>query len=248
MKKLFVLAIALILTFSINAQKVGLKAGYGMSGYVLNFDKPDASKMATGYNFGIVGEMELGEIAGRLDIGYIQLGSDFFNEGELGGFSFKSDLKTNVNYFQIGVAAKKSFGPAYTFGGPYLGYALKNVTNGEITFNDTTALVEDLDNFKNFDGSDNDFYNKIDYGVYGGAGLNIKDVFIEVNVGYGLMNFMNKESDTYQANTDRAIQINDDGLDAQDENFRYSDGSAAVEEPTQFNLFFGISAGYLFGF
>ena len=91
-------------------------------------------------------------------------------------------------------------------------------------------------------------YNKIDYGLYGGAGLNIKGVFVEVNVGLGLMNFMNKDSDTYQSNMDRAIQINDDGLDAQDENFRYTEGSLAVEEPTQNNLFFGISAGYLFGF
>lgn len=248
MKKLFVFAITMILAFNINAQKIGARAGYGMSGYFLNFKKPEGSKFAKGINLGIIGEMEFGGINGRLDIAYIQLGSDFYNEGEIAGETFISDLQTNVNYFQIGVAAKKVFGPAYAFGGPYIAFALKNVTNGEITLGDSTGIIEDLDNFKNFDGTDNDFLNKFDFGFHGGAGLNFSGVFVELNVGFGLMNFMNETSDTYQNYVDRAIQINDDGLDAEEENFRYRIGSTAIENPSQTNLYFGVSLGYLFDF
>jgi hypothetical protein len=247
MKKLFVLILAFFVGYQLHAQKIGVKAGYGISGYVLNFDKPDGSKTGNGYHFGIVGELDMTGYGGRLDITYNQLGSDFFNEGEILGMPFTSDLKTDVTYIQGGVAGKKSFGPAYVFAGPYIGIVLSNETKGEITLSGVTETIE-LNNFENLDGSENDFYAKFDYGLYGGAGLNISGVMVEVFGGYGLMNFLNSESDVYRNYTDRAIEINDNGLDARDENFRYTDGSLAVEEPVQNNFFIGISLGYLLSF
>ena len=250
MKKLFVLVTVVIFAFNMNAQNfgIGVRAGYESSSYIRNFKKLDGSKFAKGYNLGIVGELNFGGINGRLDLDLIQLGSDFYNEVEINGIEYISDHQTDVNYFQICVAAKKEWGAAYAFGGPYVGFALKNVTNGEMIYGDSIGVIEDYDNFKNIDGSDNDFYNKLDFGFYCGAGLNIKGVFVELNGGLGLMNFLNENSDTYLDYVDRAMEINDDGLDARDENFRYTMGSRAVENPSQFNLFFGISAGYLFGF
>ena len=50
MKKLFLLSVAIILAFSINAQKIGVKAGYGMSGSLLNYWVSDDNKLAMGFN------------------------------------------------------------------------------------------------------------------------------------------------------------------------------------------------------
>jgi hypothetical protein len=50
MKKLFLLVLTVILAFSLNAQKIGIKGGYGFSDYNANFYKADEEVMGSGFN------------------------------------------------------------------------------------------------------------------------------------------------------------------------------------------------------
>jgi len=251
MKKLSLLALALIMVIGVNAQKIGVKAGGNMSGYTLNFDSPDGSKMGMGLNAGLVGELGLTETMNlRVDLGYNQLGSDFYSEEDAGVLgTMITDIKSDVSYLNLGVSAKMNFGPAYAFVGPYFGYALSNVTNGSVLLDDVALVeIEDFDNFGDqVDGGMGDFVNKMDFGLNLGFGADFSGIFVEANIGYGFANYYNKNSDTYTAVTDGATLINDAGMNAVDAGFSFTDGTTAVAEPKQSNLFFGLSVGYMFG-
>ncbi|MCF6366989.1 MAG: PorT family protein [Bacteroidales bacterium] len=235
MKKLFVFAIATMFAFSMSAQKFGVKVGYGMSGYTVNFYTPDGAKMASGFNAGLVGEMPVNDMMNlRVDLGYNQFGSDYYMSEDVGGTNMTTDFKTDVSYLNIGVSPKFAFGPAYVFVGPYFGYALSNVTNGTVTVGDVVALeVTDLDNFGAIlDGGTDDLYSKTDFGLNLGFGANFSGVFVELNAGMGLANFINQSSQYYSA-TNYATK---------DDNTVAITGDAA-----QKNLFFGFSVGYMLG-
>ncbi len=65
-----------------------------------------------------------------------------------------------------------------------------------------------------------------------GFGATFSGVFVELNVGLGMMNFINTDSDYYDINgfteiDDKAVVITDDA--------------------TQKNLFFGLAVGYMLG-
>jgi hypothetical protein len=252
MKKILVLSVAILIAFSASAQKFGVKAGYGMSGYLINFYSPDGSGMSTGFNAGLVAELDLEVIAVRADVTFNQLGSDYDSRGDsdedwpLGDF-FEYEYKQNINYLNIGVSVKKGFGPAYVFVGPYFGYALQGNQNSIITpvsgdiqewtddiFSEPNVdfdLTEPLSDDNNLGGSD-DLYNKVDFGANFGLGASFSGIFVEANVGYGFMNFINHDSDYYDIN-----------------NFTQKDDKTVVitEDAKQNNLFFGLSVGYMFG-
>lgn len=132
MKKLLVLSAAILFAFTMNAQKFGVKAGYNMSGYLINFYSPDGSKMSTGFNFGLVGEMPVNDMMSlRADVGFNQLGSDYDSRDETDAnwpyraLGLEYAYNQNINYLQIGISPKFGFGPAYVFVGPYFAYALQ---------------------------------------------------------------------------------------------------------------------------
>ncbi len=236
MKKLFLLSIAVIFAFSMNAQKIGVKAGYGMTGYLVNFYVPDGAKMGMGFNAGLVGEYGLGDMLNlRVDIGYNQLGSDYYWSQDAGGVDMITDMTTDVGYLNFGVSAKVGFGPAYAFVGPYFGYALSNVTNMLVTLDGATiAELNDLDNFGAIaDGGKEDLLNKTDFGLNIGVGTSFSGVFVEANFGLGLANFINYDSQYYSA-------LNYATVD---------DATVPITgDATQKNIFLGLSAGYMFGF
>ncbi len=251
MKKILVLSVAILIAFSASAQKFGVKAGYGMSGYLINFYSPDGSVMSTGLNAGLVAELDLEVIAVRADVTFNQLGSDFDSRNNSEedwpyGAVYEYEYKQNINYLNIGVSVKKGFGPAYVFVGPYFGYALQGVQKdiitpvaGEITewtgdiYSDPTDYnpLEPITDDNNFDGS-GDLYNKVDFGANLGLGASFSGVFVEANVGYGFMNFINHDSEYYDINS-----------------FTQKDAKTTVitEDAKQNNLFFGLSLGYMFG-
>ncbi|MCD4792353.1 MAG: PorT family protein [Bacteroidales bacterium] len=231
MKKLFLLSVAVLFVFTMSAQKIGVKVGYGMSGYLTNYWVPDGYKLANGFNAGLVGEYGLSDLLNlRLDIGYTQLGVDFYSDED----DMTIDMKTNVDYLNVGVSAKAGFGPAYVFVGPYFGYALSCKTNGEMTVGDETTVFDEEDNFADFeDGTENDMFNKVDFGLNLGVGTSFSGVFVEANVGMGLANFINTSSDLYS------------GPDTYPDN---EDGDPISGDASSKNIFFGLSVGYLFGF
>ena len=235
MKKLLVLSAAILFAFTMNAQKFGFKAGYGMSGYLVNFYTPDGAKMGNGFNAGLVGEYPVNDMMSlRADVTYNQLGSDYYDETDVSGATMISDFTTDVSYLQISVAPKFGFGPAYAFVGPYFGYALSNITNGTVVMGETTVVdVKDLDNFSDpTEGGSGDLYNKTDFGLNLGFGASFSGVFVELNAGMGLLNFINTSSQYYSAT-----------------NYATTDDPtvAITGDASQKNIFFGLSVGYLLG-
>ncbi len=258
MKKLLVLSAAILFAFTMNAQKFGVKAGYNMSGYLINFYSPDGSKMSTGFNFGLLGEYPVNDMMSlRADVTFNQLGSDYDSRDETdANWPFRAagveyDYKQNINYLQIGISPKFSFGPAYAFVGPYFAYALQGnqtdtweggptlytPTPGTGTFDifsdpntsfDPTQAYSDTNNR----GGSGDLHNKMDFGLNLGLGANFSGVFVELNAGMGLMNFINTSSTYYSATNyattdDRTVAITGDA--------------------SQKNIYFGLSVGYLLG-
>jgi len=253
MKKLLVLSAAILFAFTMNAQKFGVKAGYNMSGYLINFYSPDGSKMSTGFNFGLVGEMPVNDMMSlRADVTFNQLGSDYDSKDETDanwplralGMEYKYDQ--NINYLQIGISPKFSFGPAYVFVGPYFAYALQGnqkatwSTSSESQtgtldiFSDPNTSFNPLDTYSdtNNEGGKGDLYNKTDFGFNLGVGANFSGVFVELNAGLGMLNFINTSSTNYSA-TNYATK---------------DDKTVAITgDASQKNIFFGLSVGYLLG-
>lgn len=255
MKKLFLLVIAIIFAFSMNAQKIGVKAGYGMSGYTVNYYSPDGSALSTGFNAGLVAELDLEVIGLRADVTFNQLGNNYDSRNDspedfpFGDF-YHVDYKQSINYLNIGVSVKKGFGPAYILLGPYFGYALAgNQTTtitpavGDVqswthdifsdpdeTFDFTQAITDD-----NNPGGTGDLFNKVDFGVNLGLGASFAGVFVEANVGLGMANFYNVDSEYYAAKKASKVTIDDKTV-------------PMTDDLSQKNIFFGLSVGYMFGF
>jgi hypothetical protein len=257
MKKLFVLSIAILLAFAGSAQKFGVKAGYGMSGYLINFYSPAGSGMSTGFNAGLVAELDLKVFGIRADLTFNQLGANYDSRNEvdadwaLRALGVEYNYNQNINYLNLGVSAKKSFGPVYVALGPYFGYAINgNQTStweGGPTLFSPTPGTGTLDIFSdpntnfnplaeytdtNNQGGSGDLYKKTDLGVNLGLGASFSGIFVEVNAGLGLLNFINTGSTKYSAanyatKDDKTVPIT---------------GDASMK-----NLGIGLSVGYMFG-
>ncbi len=235
MKKLFVFAIASLFAFSISAQSFGVKAGYNMSAYKVNFWTPDGANMGAGFNAGLIAEMPVNDMMNlRADVTFNQKGSDYDATTDVGGVDMVTAKTTDVNYLNIGVGPKLNFGPAYVFVGPYFGYALSSVTNLTVDLGETNLLtVEDLDNFGAIaDGGTDDLYNKIDFGLNLALGASFSGVFVEANVGIGALNYINHDSQYYSITNYANPDDNTVGL---------------TDDAKQNNLFFGFSVGYMLG-
>ncbi len=253
MKKLLVLSAAILFAFTMNAQKFGVKAGYNMSGYLINFYSPDGSKMSTGFNFGLVGEMPVNDMMSlRADVTFNQLGSDYDSKDETDanwpyralGLEYK--YNQNINYLQIGISPKFSFGPAYAFVGPYFAYAISgnkiatwetadaSQTGTVDIFSDPNPSFDFTQEYSdtNNEGGSGDLYNKIDVGLNLGVGANFSGVFVELNAGMGLLNFINTGSTNYIA---ASYATKDDQT------------VAITGDASQKNIYFGLSVGYLLG-
>ena len=235
MKKLLVFAVASLFALSISAQSFGVKAGYNMSAYKVNFWTPDGANMGAGFNAGLVAEMPMNDMMSlRADVTFNQKGSDYDATTDVGGVDMVTAQTTDVSYLNIGVGPKLGFGPAYVFVGPYFGYALSSVTNLTVDMDGTNLLtVEDLDNYGAIaEGGSDDLYNRIDFGLNLALGASFSGVFVEVNVGVGALNYINHDSDYYSVTNyadpdDVTVGLTDDA--------------------TQNNLFFGFSVGYMLG-
>ncbi len=253
MKKLLVLSAAILFAFTMNAQKFGVKAGYNMSGYLINFWSPDGSKMSTGFNFGLVGEMPVNDMMSlRADVTFNQLGSDYDSKDETdANWPFRAlgveyNYNQNINYLQIGISPKFSFGPAYAFVGPYFAYAISgnqiatwetadaSQTGTVDIFSDPNPSFDITQEYSdtNNEGGTGDLHNKTDFGFNLGVGANFSGVFVELNAGLGMMNYINTDSQYYDAANYATVD----------------DPTVAITgDATQKNIFFGFSVGYLLG-
>ena len=256
MKKLLVLSAAFLFAFTMNAQKIGVKAGYNMSGYVVNFYSPDGAKMGTGFNAGLLGEYPVNDMMSlRGEVSFNQLGSDYDSKTD-GNWSYRTlgmeyNHNQNINYLRICVSPKFSFGPVYAFAGPYFAYALSASQIGTWEGTSTlgypvagTGTVDLFSNPKTYNpteaysdtnnaGGTGDLINKTDFGLNLGFGANFSGVFAELNAGLGMKNYINTSSQYYNAT-----------------NYKTKDDKtvAITGDATQKNLYFGFSVGYMLNF
>jgi hypothetical protein len=81
-------------------------------------------------------------------------------------------------------------------------------------------------------GGKGDLYNKVDFGANLGLGASFSGVFVEVNAGYGFLNFINYDSEYYS------------GPDTYPNNV---EGDPISGDAKSHNIFFGLSVGYMLG-
>ena len=185
MKKLFVLAIAILFAFSMNAQKFGVKVGMNLSDVNTNLEKPDGSKMGKGYHAGLVGELMLLKIVGvRAELLFSQKGSDIEDEVDVLGIITKTTIKQNINYFEIPVMGKVKFGPAYVVAGPYFGYALSGEAKMKVSVAGIGIPVESVDLFDD----ETTIIKKTEFGIHAGLGIQLSKLFVEARYGLALNN------------------------------------------------------------
>jgi hypothetical protein len=180
---------------------------------------------------GLVGELDLKIIGVRADVTFIQLGSDLYDDSD----GSILDFQTNLNYLNIGVSVKKSIGPAYVYAGPYFAYALSGKWKYKY---EESGVTDESDGDLFGEGDDNlfgqgDLYNTTDFGANLGIGASFMGVFVEAYAGYGFLNLINLDSDNYDQNS---YAKKDD------------ETQALGEDAKANNYFFGVSAGYMFGF
>lgn len=197
MKKLstlLVVIIALTLPTELFAQNFGIKGGLNLSNMLMKDDNKtysDDYKMNPGFHVGPTAEFQLTEMF-SIETGLL-LSTKGFKASEeitLFGETLKTELKTNLLYLDIPIAAKASFdlGGAKIYGafGPYLGFGLSGKTKLETTLNNTTkSEEEDIEWGSDKTKSD---LKRLDFGLTMGAGVQINSIQIGVSYGLGLAN------------------------------------------------------------
>jgi len=211
MKRIIFIAIALFLGLGINAQIIGIRAGYTMSGLRIDdgfADYLDAidlqGKLATGFNIGIVAERPIkGKFSGHVELNFVQKGSayDLYANPNNGGTSGHGE--TNLNYLELPLMAKFSFGHFYFGLGPYFAYL---AGAEQIKYRENDALVAmvgeeaaaqmlDVPSMKydEFYDMDMDNFNRFDFGGHLSLGgvfpVGTVKVFVEARMSMGFLNW-----------------------------------------------------------
>lgn len=204
-KKLYVLILATVLTASYaQAQfSYGVRAGLNIS-TVVEEDNIDRSvyyyydvetKFKKGFHIGAVGEYEINKsFAVQPAILFTTLGwKRDINASFFSGFSegYEENQTIYFNYFQIPVNALYKSGRGKTKfllqAGPYLGYAL----NGKIKKKIDVGFFADDEEEKLEFGSNDDEWNRIDYGFGLGVGLQFNNIQASIGCNVGLKDFDN---------------------------------------------------------
>ncbi len=192
MKKILLLTLVALFAFNYqaNAQRIGVKLGYGMarqSGEVQKMPDvkvEDYKKALNSFCAGVFFDSNLVPI---LDL---RVGLDFASKGLRLDGEKVIELKSKLNYLEIPVLAKVNIGPLYALGGFYGGYAVNGKISGKLPdkfgkLSELTKIDEDID----FDKRQ---IKRMDYGVRFGAGLQIGlgpiHAFAQAEYSYGLAN------------------------------------------------------------
>ena len=208
MKKIIgVLVVAFLCAISAEsmAQIVGIKGGLNFATIAISEDGEDHSDdvdVNTSYHAGITVEFPLGrvfsfETGALLSVkGYALEAEDSFEEEE-----FTYNGTASPIYVEVPLLAKLYFdlGGARLFAaaGPYAGYGVAGKYTSEVSFDgqaDTNS-----ENLKWGSDEDADF-NRLDYGVMVGAGLNLGIIELGAAYGYGLANILPEPTEDFTIN------------------------------------------------
>lgn len=206
MKRLFVLSIAVLLAFSVNAQRYGARLGGNFAGMKSTVETK-GKKIAPGLQIGLLTEFGAKMVAVRAELNYAQKGYNInLNENIDGLGTVVQDAKVNFSYLEIPVLLKvKFFGPLYAYAGPYFGFALKGnqVTESYSIDGEDQDINEIADvNILKIGDYNTIPYKKTDFGIATGLGaqfgLGPIHAFAEGRATLGLSNLYDTESDAWK--------------------------------------------------
>lgn len=204
----------LVLATSLYSQvKILAKAGVSWSS--VSFDEA--------INEQFIGDFDYGSKAGLI-IGIaseIPLGGDMFSlqpellfhqkgyTSEYASSEFSGSYTTTLNYLEVPVLARVSIGKFYAATGTYVGFGIGGSYKGNDTYFGYTVKHEGKVKFgaepENYNGS-NQYINAVDFGVAFGAGVKISVVVIDLRVGLGLTDIIDKRDLSTQT-LNRSLQL-----------------------------------------
>lgn len=185
-RNLLIAAVVLFCSGSMMAQTFGIRAGINSATHGVSFDDDPLEgydfdfKSVLKFHVGAVVELP---VAGDLSI---ETGLIYHGTGaKIDESAFKNQI--NINYIQLPLSLKyrADLGTLSLFihAGPYAAYALDGNGSTEIL---GVSTEEDID-FGDGAGE----YNRLDFGLNGGAGIGFGPLDLGVNYGYGLADLVN---------------------------------------------------------
>jgi len=216
MKKLFLLTIAVIFAFSMNAQRFGVRLGGNFAGMKSTVEM-DGKKIAPGMQIGGLVELGADILALRVEANFSQKGYNQNTEYDDGTNLYEYKDKINFETIEVPVLIKVSpIGPLYLYAGPYFGIALKASVKSE-SFTNGVKNDYDEEPYNLFDEDNyNSYYKRTDFGVAGGIGAQFGigpiHAFAEGRATLGLSNMYDTNSDAWQAALDAGTYTDGDNL------------------------------------
>ncbi|MFT3932381.1 MAG: porin family protein [Chitinophagaceae bacterium] len=219
---LFILAASLF-SITTNAQQgnVFLRGGLNMANVSVTSDgRIDDAKYLPSFNVGIVGDVPLGRFLA------LQPGLLFTGKGTKSQSGQPSDATyfkatSNPYYIEIplNLVIKLPVAPhsSLFFGaGPYaaMGVAGKNKTEGKVfgaSFSSNENIKwsnDDPTTFNEQEGAGFGVMRRFDFGLNGVAGLELRNIMLSVNYGYGLSKINSVENNDNDKNKHRVLSFN----------------------------------------
>jgi opacity protein-like surface antigen len=219
MKKILILLI-LFCAWSAHAQTFIPKGGLTLS--KIAADDDDGQKFNPGLTIGVAFNLPMSEVFSvQPELSFIQKGGRATASEEFGDFSYSAKSKVSLNYLEIPVLLKATFGESTKFfftAGPSLGIGL----GGKFEIK-TTVMDQNISTSQTFDGKvkfeeepeeDDEeldvLYvdNRLDFGMQLGAGVIIADkVMIDLRYGLGLSSLNDEVEDEDTKAQNRVIQF-----------------------------------------
>lgn len=186
MKKIAVLACSLLLFFTVSAQeqktgyentitpKFGVKGGLNLAN--LYVDNVKDENMKTGFNAGVYAKIPFAKgFSIQPELLYSGKGAKLTYDNILLG---TGEYRFNLNYVDLPVLAVVNIAKNLNLhAGPYVSY----LVSADVTrLNSASGSVDKIKNLKTDD------FNRFDYGLAGGLGLDVQNFTIGARYNYGL--------------------------------------------------------------
>ncbi|WP_276499863.1 porin family protein [Pontibacter litorisediminis] len=161
--------------------KIGVKAGLNFSQLYVGQPNAEDENTKLGYHFGVFGKIPVTDfLAIQPEVLYTNVGSKITYGGsdiaDVLGIE-PGEVRFNLNYVQVPVALAINIGPLNVHAGPYLAYLLsanvKDLKKSDLSTKD----IKDLET---------DDFNRMDFGVMGGVGFDVRNVTVGARYNHGL--------------------------------------------------------------
>ena len=157
----------------------GIKGGLNLTNFTKD-DKITDEKLRAGFNAGIYGRFALTDgFSIQPEVLYATQGNKQTFKGNFVGFNYDYTGTTNLGYIQVPVLAVVNIIPNFNIhAGPYAGFLVTN----------KFTLDNNNNGGSNTSDINSDSFNKVDYGLAGGIGVDISKLHIGARYLYGLQN------------------------------------------------------------